>query len=80
MLDMCNYFFSNFQNVYKMSVAKVKVAQNRNVCDQSQNNCRLCSLHILYSLREHKNIAKLQYILCAIFGTIKEVCCEKKIT
>ena len=39
MLDMCNYFFSNFFLFffYKlMSVAKVKVAQNRNVCDHSE--------------------------------------------
>ena len=36
MLDMCNYFFSNFLKSYKMSVAKVKVAQNRHVCDQSE--------------------------------------------
>ena len=26
MVDMCNYFFSNFLNSYRMSVAKVKVA------------------------------------------------------
>ena len=36
MLDMCNYFFSYFLKSYKMSVAKVKVAQNRHVCDHSE--------------------------------------------
>ena len=37
MLDMCNYFLSNVLKSYKMSVAKVKVAQNRHVCDHSEN-------------------------------------------
>ena len=36
MLDMCNYFFRIFFKCHKMSVAKVKVAQNRHVCDYSE--------------------------------------------
>ena len=36
MLDISNYFFSNFLKSYKLSVAKVKVAQNRHVCDHSE--------------------------------------------
>ena len=33
---ICRYFSSKFfKKSYKMSVAKVKVAQNRHVCDQS---------------------------------------------
>ena len=40
MLDMCNYFFSNF---FKMSVAKVKVAQNRHVCDHSERKLQAMS-------------------------------------
>ena len=36
MLDMCNYFFSNCFKSYKMSVAKVKVAQNCHVCDHRE--------------------------------------------
>ena len=52
MLDMCNYFFCNFLKSYKMSVAKVKVAQNRHVWDHSERKLSwLCSIHILYSLR-----------------------------
>ena len=36
MLDMCNYFFSNFLKSYKMSVAKIEVAQNCHVFDHSE--------------------------------------------
>ena len=50
MLDMCNYFYRNFFKSYKMSVAKVKVAQNRHVYENSNTNCRLCSIEIQYSL------------------------------
>ena len=36
MFDMCNYFYSNFLKSYKMSVAKVTVAQNCHVCDHTE--------------------------------------------
>ena len=36
MLDICNYFFSNFLKSYKMSVAKIEVPQNCHVCDHSE--------------------------------------------
>ena len=36
MLDMCDNFFSNFLFSYKMSVPNVKVVQNCQVCDQSE--------------------------------------------
>ena len=43
MLDMCNYFFSNFLKSYKMSVAKVKVALNRHVCNHSERKLQAIS-------------------------------------
>ena len=47
-----------------MSVAKVKVAQNRQVCDHSERKLQACSIHILYSLSLAKNIEIAVDLLC----------------
>ena len=48
-----------------MSVAKVKVTQNRHVCDQSEKKgCGLCSIHILYSFGSDRNIKIAVNSLC----------------
>ena len=64
MLDMCNYFFSNFFKSPNMSVAKGKVAQNRHVCEFSKRNCMLYCIEILYSLREARHIEIPVDVLC----------------
>ena len=62
MLDMCNYFFSNFLKSYKMSVAKVKVAQNRHVCDHSEK--KLQAMFYTYTIQFAKNIEIAVGVLC----------------
>ena len=53
MLDMCNYFLSNFLKSYRMSVAKVKVAQNRHVCDHSEK--KLLAVFYTYPIQFELN-------------------------
>ena len=47
MLDMCDYFFSNFKKSHKDSMAKVKIAQNCHVCEYSKESCMLYSVKML---------------------------------
>ena len=51
---MCNYFFSNSLKSYKMSVAKVKVAQNRHVCDHSERKLQ-AMFYAVNSLCDYSN-------------------------
>ena len=65
MLDMYNYFFSNFLKSYKMSVAKAKVTQNRHVCDHSER--KLQAMFYAYPIQlwvRYRNIEIAVNSLC----------------
>ena len=54
--DVCNHFFSNFLRSYKMSAAKVKVAQNCHMCDESDRKLQA----MLYTIISYTGFGKIE--------------------